>query len=90
MYSIVTAILAWAIKCVAISVYCFNIYVHSSIYTCVHLTAHDIDTLGSVLSPEVVLDYEQPYSYGTYSNPKQLRVEENFSVILESVDIHTD
>lgn len=82
MDSIIRAIVTWAIECIPISIDCFNIdvncivYINRAPYVGVHIAANDIHTLSAIFSPEVVLDYKQPYSYGAYLYPKQLRVKE--------------
>ena len=50
------------------------INVDTATNVCFNITANDVDTLCGILTSEVVLDYKQPYSYGTHLHPKQLGV----------------
>ena len=96
MNCIICTIYTRAIECISISVNCFDIDIDNIVnidrttHIGIYLSAHYIYTLSSIFSPEVVLDYEQPYSYGTNSNPKQLRVEDYFCVFFNSIEVHTD
>lgn len=81
MNGIIRAIITWPIESIPIAIDCFNIDVNRIVYidrasnVGVDIAANNIDTLCAIFTPEVVLDYKQPYSNGAYLYPKQLRVE---------------
>lgn len=82
MDSIIRAIVAWPIECIPMSIDCFYVdvnrivYIDRASYVGIDIAANNIHTLSTIFTPEVVLDYKQPYSHGAYLYPKQLRVKE--------------
>ena len=49
-----------------------DVCVNDACNVSVYISADNVNTLGGILALTVVLDYKQPYSYGTDLYPKQL------------------